>query len=458
VKNYYDEVSNQPGETVAAKSIGNTASISASEIEAELNNPDRGKRSSVQGILLLLLSLGAFAVTGLLNASWTSVATLVFVLFIHESGHWLGMKIFGYQDLQMFFIPFFGAAVSGKSTNVSETRKAIVALLGPAPGIILSIISVIVFIKSSQPVFLQYGITSLFINGFNLLPIYPLDGGRFMETVIFSRHPVVEIGFKLLAVLALAGLAYGLQSIPLGLLAFGTLIATREAYFHGKIVGRLREKLQGQTVSAAEKMPIEYLELILPDLSLGIPPKNVKLKIVANRAEATWRRFSRQAPKLWPSLGLLGTFVGVVLIGVVGAFLFVAASQVSNERTVIAHRNNTEGIAVPVQEKYWQQTKISEIQLNQDGLFDGPTMTWSYKSVQRMDGYWAKGFAQGEWKYYDASGSIDHVVTYEHGRPRKYQIFKDGALVEVNPEDWPKAVKKDIQTSPRRTKLKLETN
>lgn len=88
--------------------------ISATDIESELNRPDRGKRSFTQNAILLLVSLGLFAATGLLHASWMSVTVLVVVLLIHELGHWLGMKYYGYRNLQMFFIPFFGAAVTGK--------------------------------------------------------------------------------------------------------------------------------------------------------------------------------------------------------------------------------------------------------------------------------------------------------------------------------------------------------
>jgi len=51
------------------------------------------------------------------------------------------MKLFGYRDVQMFFIPMLGAAVSGVESNPSSVRKAIVSLLGPLPGIIIGIIS-----------------------------------------------------------------------------------------------------------------------------------------------------------------------------------------------------------------------------------------------------------------------------------------------------------------------------
>jgi len=44
-----------------------------------------------------------------------------------------------------------------------------------------------------------YDIASMFIfiNAFNLLPLYPLDGGSFFDSLIFSRNYVVEVIFKI---------------------------------------------------------------------------------------------------------------------------------------------------------------------------------------------------------------------------------------------------------------------
>jgi len=38
------------------------------------------------------------------------VVLVLLVLFVHEAGHFLGMKAFGHKNVQMFFIPLMGAA------------------------------------------------------------------------------------------------------------------------------------------------------------------------------------------------------------------------------------------------------------------------------------------------------------------------------------------------------------
>jgi Zn-dependent protease len=105
-------------------------------------------------------------------------AMLVGVLLFHELGHYLGMRIFGCRNVRMFFIPGFGAAVSGQKTGAKSYQEAIVTLLGPLPGLCLAIA---LFAMACLPMFGRELRSELFqastllglINGFNLLPILP---------------------------------------------------------------------------------------------------------------------------------------------------------------------------------------------------------------------------------------------------------------------------------------------
>jgi hypothetical protein len=45
------------------------------------------------------------------------------------------MRIFHYRDVRMFFIPFFGAAVSGRHYNIAGWKKAVVSMMGPVPAL-----------------------------------------------------------------------------------------------------------------------------------------------------------------------------------------------------------------------------------------------------------------------------------------------------------------------------------
>lgn len=135
---------------------------------------------------------------------WTSVLALVCVLFIHEMGHFLAMKIFGYQDLSIFFLPLLGAAAKGQKDHAPAWQQIVISLAGPLPGIVLGLVllglramapatDAITWLNA--PFMTSFIWMSLAINYLNLLPITPFDGGRVVETLIFSRFPRAGFGF-----------------------------------------------------------------------------------------------------------------------------------------------------------------------------------------------------------------------------------------------------------------------
>ncbi len=56
---------------------------------------------------LLLVSLLLFVASQLMRGSASSVLMLLVVVTFHELGHYVGMRIFDYRDIKMFFIPMF---------------------------------------------------------------------------------------------------------------------------------------------------------------------------------------------------------------------------------------------------------------------------------------------------------------------------------------------------------------
>ncbi len=172
----------------------------------QLRSPPRpGVTSLLFTVLLLVFVLGAFMDL----RSVTGVVLLIGAIVIHEAGHALGMRAFGFRDVQMFFVPFFGAAVSGRERGAAAWKEAAVSLLGPVPGILLGF--VLLFLVGARLIPTRIGFqligALLWLNAFNLLPLGFLDGGRFFERVLFSRHRLLEIGFQVIGSLALIGIA-----------------------------------------------------------------------------------------------------------------------------------------------------------------------------------------------------------------------------------------------------------
>jgi len=177
--------------------------------------------------MVSFLAFILFAGEGGMGISSVKILGLILlILFIHESGHGLGMKLFNYSNIRMFFIPLFGAAVSGRKHGVPHWQEGIVVFLGPLPGLIGGCVVILAWPGEAGDA--QYQVAGLFIliNAFNLLPLLPLDGGRLFNLMLFSRHPALELGFRLLTSVGLGVLAYQLDSWILGIFgAIGFLTA-----------------------------------------------------------------------------------------------------------------------------------------------------------------------------------------------------------------------------------------
>jgi Zn-dependent protease len=185
------------------------------EFQATLEHLRKPKRIS-QGVLLI----GTLALFLLVqqSSSLRTVLILVAVLIFHESGHFLGMRLFGYRDVRMFFIPFFGAAVSGRRADAAAWKEGIVLLLGPVPGILIGF-AIGFTTPDHSPAVRELALTLVGVNLFNLLPIGGLDGARLLQLVLFSRRRWLEIAFQACTGLASAALALHFQSIALGFMA-----------------------------------------------------------------------------------------------------------------------------------------------------------------------------------------------------------------------------------------------
>ena len=192
----------------------NAAMISEGETHAlkvqieEMDKP-RGKSNR---LLWFGISALAFVVLFLLlGFSFEDIGILVAVLLIHELAHFLTMRLFGYTDTHILFLPF-GAVAMGQKAHRKAWQEYIVFLAGPLPGIVIgSGIMVWIFwyhqnfARSEVPLFM-FALMSLIINYINLLPIYPLDGGRILQLLLLQRYPKGQFYFYMagLAILTIA--------------------------------------------------------------------------------------------------------------------------------------------------------------------------------------------------------------------------------------------------------------
>jgi len=190
-----------------------------------------GRKGGMALLLLATVVLFAAAAAWLIGFNpeleWWFIPLLIGVLLLHEAGHYLGMRLFGYRDLRMFFIPFFGAAVSGKKHAAPAWQQAIVLLLGPLPGMALGVL-LWVFRPHGTAALAAYLL--VLMNGFNLLPFAPLDGGKLLHVLLFARHPLSGSVFLFLSGIGLTLVAWINGSWVLGGLGLVLLIAAPVYY------------------------------------------------------------------------------------------------------------------------------------------------------------------------------------------------------------------------------------
>lgn len=203
----------------------------------------RGEGTPAKGsnlTLVIATALIFFAVGGM-NNGIEYILLLTVAVALHELGHVLAMRIFGYKNVRMLFIPFFGGLATGQPQELDATKNAAVALAGPLVGLLTGGLAAGIAYQIGSPEWLvKFAWISLLLNGFNLIPFVPLDGGQLANEALFSRYPILELIFRLIALAGLAGLAWVMQAWLLGVVVVFMLIGTPLAYRRAVIIRNAR--------------------------------------------------------------------------------------------------------------------------------------------------------------------------------------------------------------------------
>lgn len=171
------------------------------------------------------------------------IAIIMVILIIHELGHFLAMRYFGYSDTNIFFIPLFGAAATGTKKKTTALQEYIIYLAGPLPGIVLGvgigIYLLMAGVEYDSSILAQYALLSVIINYFNLLPIFPLDGGRVVQTMLLLRYPKAQFIFYLASLGLIILSVFWLQSFFAVIFALAIIFMFKSSY----LLSTLLEKL-----------------------------------------------------------------------------------------------------------------------------------------------------------------------------------------------------------------------
>jgi Zn-dependent protease len=196
---------------VEAGPLPNTAAAvpKAAAVEPSASPPSRWSGGAVTGILgtlalaawkfkfaaVMLLGKAKFLLLGLTKAStflsmfmavgvyWTVFGGwfalgLVLSIYVHEMGHVAALMRYGIRASAPLFIPGLGAFIRLKQAFIDPRLDARVGLAGPIWGLGAAVVCAGLYVTTDQPIFAALARFGAWVNLFNLMPIWQLDGGR----------------------------------------------------------------------------------------------------------------------------------------------------------------------------------------------------------------------------------------------------------------------------------------
>ncbi|MFE5320146.1 M50 family metallopeptidase [Paenibacillus sp. NPDC056579] len=151
------------------------------------------------GILLRFHPLFSIVILlSVLAGYFIETATLFCIVFIHELGHVLAAKNFGWRVKEVQLLPFGGEVVVEEVANVPVWQEIIVTMSGPLQNGIMIVAAL--GLQSAGLIPAEWSVyfiqANMLIGLFNLLPILPLDGGKFMQSVLsfwLPYHRVIAV-------------------------------------------------------------------------------------------------------------------------------------------------------------------------------------------------------------------------------------------------------------------------
>ena len=226
-----------------------------------------------------ILLIGAVALSqGLLSGNVTSaidaVARLLLIfacVLLHELGHALAARRYGIRTRDIVLLPIGGVARLERMPE-RPIQEVVVAFAGPAVNaVILGVLSLAVghipdprFFESDLVTYLFW--VNLAMLGFNLIPAFPMDGGRVLRALLAMRLPYAKatriaagIGQGIALLFGVVGFFYLHNPMLMFVALFVFLAASEE---HALV--RARATMTGFPVRAAMVTEFETLDAADP--------------------------------------------------------------------------------------------------------------------------------------------------------------------------------------------------
>ena len=158
-------------------------------------------RLHVTFLLFLIWIFFSSYVSGGPSAAWESLAFMLLLfacVVAHEFGHIFMARRFGVTTPTVTLLPIGGVAQLERIPE-KPVEEFLVAVAGPAVNVVIAAVLVLVFgasldgsnlasvDKGSVPLIDRLAVVNLFLVLFNMIPAFPMDGGRVLRAALASR-------------------------------------------------------------------------------------------------------------------------------------------------------------------------------------------------------------------------------------------------------------------------------
>lgn len=151
---------------------------------------------------LLLFGLAKFSTFASMLASfgfywarwgWKFAAGFVLSIYVHEMGHVAALRRFGIAASAPMFIPGFGALIWQKEAAKTPEQDAVVGLAGPLWGTGAALTALAAYALTHITVWGAIARTGAWINLFNLIPIWFLDGNHAFRALARRDRGIIAV-------------------------------------------------------------------------------------------------------------------------------------------------------------------------------------------------------------------------------------------------------------------------